>query len=238
MSKTAREREFHRLADSLLRMVGGSIGEKKKEEDKIVIWIGMGRFTSTSRLSSLPGTFESFFVQKARTLGYLVVGVHEYYTSKTCPKCQEFVAQTESIRRLYCSNRKKYMHRDVMAGYNNVNNLRGHVEQQQRPLYLHPVDKDGRHPWRELPKDASGSLQQARSNVGRAGCAGRAGRAGSKRQAEEDGDADQETGGKRTKATMAKQKAATTKNKAAAIAAQAERLPTSVTSSWSDARIS
>jgi len=67
MSKKARALEFHRLADSLLRMVGGSIGEKRKEEDKVVIGIGMGRFTSTSRLSSLHGTFESYFIQKVTT---------------------------------------------------------------------------------------------------------------------------------------------------------------------------
>jgi hypothetical protein len=64
MSKKARQREFERLTDSLLRMVGGSIDEKKKEDAKVVIGIGMGRFTSTSRLSSLHGTFESYFIQK------------------------------------------------------------------------------------------------------------------------------------------------------------------------------
>lgn len=67
MSKKARMMEFHQLADSLLRMIGGSIGEKKKEEDLVVIGIGMGQFTSTSRLSSLHGSFQSFFVQKVTT---------------------------------------------------------------------------------------------------------------------------------------------------------------------------
>ncbi|KAK5814307.1 hypothetical protein F5H01DRAFT_22909 [Linnemannia elongata] len=64
MAKKARQREFERLADSLLRMVGGSIGERKKDDAKVVIGIGMGRFTSTSGLSSLHGTFESYFIQK------------------------------------------------------------------------------------------------------------------------------------------------------------------------------
>ncbi|KAF8941741.1 hypothetical protein BGZ47_007241 [Haplosporangium gracile] len=199
MSKEARAEEFHRLADSLLRMVGDSIGERK-EEDKVVIEMGVGRFTSTSRLSSLHGTFESFFIQKARTLGYLIVGVHKYYTSKRCPnRC------------------KKYMHRDIMAGHNIVNILRSHVEQQQRPLYLQPVDKDDQYPWLERgceiaarPKDAPISLKQVSSNGSRAG------RADRKRQAEEDGDADKGKDSKRTKATMAKQKATTTKSKMAA----------------------
>ncbi|OAQ26276.1 hypothetical protein K457DRAFT_706861 [Linnemannia elongata AG-77] len=218
MSKKARQREFERLTDSLLRMVGGSIGEKKKEDAKIVIGIGMGRFTSTSRLSSLHGTFESYFIQKARSLGYLVVGVHEFYTSKKCPTCGNFVGQAESIWRLYCYHCKKYMHRDVMAGHNIVNIVRSHVEQQERPLYLHPVDKDGHYPWLEhgcetaaQPRDAPSSLKQASSSGGRAG------RAGRKRRAEADGNA--ERGGKRTKATMAKGKgkATTTKDKANAM---------------------
>ncbi|KAF9947469.1 hypothetical protein BGZ72_010527, partial [Mortierella alpina] len=85
MSKKARDREYERLTDALLRMVGGTIGEQRKDEDKVVIGVGLGQFTSTSRLSSLHGTFESYFIHKARSLGYLVVGVNEYYTSKRCP---------------------------------------------------------------------------------------------------------------------------------------------------------
>ncbi|KAG0058349.1 hypothetical protein BGZ92_007193, partial [Podila epicladia] len=90
-AKAAREEEYHRLTDGLLRMVGGSIGAKKKDEDKVVIGIGLGNFKSMSRLSSLHGTFMTYFVKKARSLGYLVVGVNELYTSKKCPKCKNFV---------------------------------------------------------------------------------------------------------------------------------------------------
>ena len=64
MSQKARQREFERLADSLLRMVGGSLGERRREEDIVVIAIGMGRFTSASRLSSLHSTFEDYFIHK------------------------------------------------------------------------------------------------------------------------------------------------------------------------------
>ncbi|KAF8920072.1 hypothetical protein BGZ58_004460 [Dissophora ornata] len=74
--------------------------------------------------------------KSARALGYLVIGVHEYYTSKKCPRCLQFVAQTKSIRRLYCTYCKKSMHRDVLAGHNIVNILKSHVEKQERPLYL------------------------------------------------------------------------------------------------------
>ncbi|KAF9319607.1 hypothetical protein BG003_008714 [Podila horticola] len=170
LAQRARVEEYYRLADGLLRMVGGSIGTRKKDEDKVIIGIGLGRFTSTSRLSSLHGTFEAFFVNKARALSYLVVGVNEVYTSKKCPKCAQFVAQTKNLRRLYCGHHcKKYMHRDVMAGHNTCNILRGHIK-KERPDYLQPVDQYGNYPWKEKeskhkaqPKSAPGPSQQASS---------------------------------------------------------------------------
>lgn len=103
-----------------------------------------------------------------------------------------------------------------MAAHNITNILRGHVEKQERPMYLHPVDKDNNHPWLERegksaspPKDTPGPSQQASSSGGRAG---RASRAGRKRQTGEDGDADKEKGGKRIKAIVTKKKATTIKD--------------------------
>ncbi|KAG0098493.1 hypothetical protein BGZ93_011315 [Podila epicladia] len=212
LARRAREEEYHRLADGLLRMVGGSIGTKKKGEDKVIIGIGLGRFASTSRLSSLHGTFEAFFVNKARALGYLVVGVNEYYTSKKCPKCGQFVAQTKNLRRLYCRHCKKYMHRDVMAGHNICNILQGHIK-QERPDYLQPVDQYGNYPWKESrskhkvqPKSASGPSQQASSGGGEDGhgvC--------KRRASEGDDENDSKKCGKRPKAVVGKRK--TTMNK-------------------------
>lgn len=34
-----------------------------------------------------------------------------------------------------------------MAGHNMVNAVQGHLLHQQRPLYLQPVDEQGRYPW-------------------------------------------------------------------------------------------
>ncbi|CAO3571066.1 unnamed protein product [Mortierella alpina] len=69
--------------------VGGTIGERRKDEDKVVIGVGLGQFTSTSRLSSLHGTFEAYFIAKARSSGYLVIGVNAYYTYGKYPWLQE-----------------------------------------------------------------------------------------------------------------------------------------------------
>ncbi|KAG0222161.1 hypothetical protein BGW42_006817, partial [Actinomortierella wolfii] len=63
-AKRARQEEFGRIADSLLRMVGGSIGERRKEDNKVIIGIGLGRFTSKNRLSSLHDSFQGYFVSK------------------------------------------------------------------------------------------------------------------------------------------------------------------------------
>ena len=63
-AKRARQQEYNQLADGLLRMIGGTIGEKRKPENKVIIGIGTGRFQSTSGLSSLHSTFEKFFIRK------------------------------------------------------------------------------------------------------------------------------------------------------------------------------
>jgi len=63
----ARDQEFRRIADSLLRMVGGSIGRKRADEDKVVIAIGLGQFSSKVRLSSLYESFQSYFVKLVST---------------------------------------------------------------------------------------------------------------------------------------------------------------------------
>jgi len=79
-----------------------------------------------------------------------VVGVNEYYTSKRCPVCEDFVGQVD-LRRFYCSKCKVFMHRDVMAGHNMANAVRGHLLTQQRPRYLQPRDVNRNYPWEETP---------------------------------------------------------------------------------------
>ncbi|KAF9342531.1 hypothetical protein BGX34_008005, partial [Mortierella sp. NVP85] len=107
-----------------------------------------------------------------RSLGYVVIGVNEYYTSKRCPECHQFVGQME-IRRLYCSNCKVKFHRDVMAGENIANIVQSYLVDQRRPLYLQPYDADGNYPW-ELATtsssndQASSSCDQASSSSGQA----------------------------------------------------------------------
>ncbi|GJJ67737.1 hypothetical protein EMPS_00083 [Entomortierella parvispora] len=147
-ARKARRQEFRTIANRLLGLVGGSIGARRDESNHVIIGIGLSSFSSKMRLSSLDGSFLAYFVQLARSLGYVVVGVNEFYTSKKCPGCEGFVGQVD-LRRLYCPKCKVYMHRDVMAGHNMANIVRSHLVSQQRPKYLQPVDVNGEYPWED-----------------------------------------------------------------------------------------
>ncbi|KAK3810077.1 MAG: hypothetical protein J3Q66DRAFT_391248 [Benniella sp.] len=163
-AERAREAEYSLITERLLNMVGGSAGRLRRPEQKVAIGIGLSRFSSHIRLSSLDSSFTSYFVQKVRSLGYIVIGVNEYYTSKRCPECHQFVGQME-IRRLYCSNCKVKFHRDVMAGENIANIVQSYLVHQRRPLYLQPYDADGNYPW-ELTATSSSSDQASSSTSG------------------------------------------------------------------------
>ncbi|KAF8945173.1 hypothetical protein BGZ47_003134 [Haplosporangium gracile] len=149
----ARQYEYQLLADRLFGILGGSIGRRYDSSNPALIGVGLGQFSVKSGLSSLHSTFLNYFIQKARSLGYIVVGLNEYYTSKKCPHCGHFVAQV-SPRRFFCHNYHCYHHRDVMAAENMANIVQGYLVQQERPLYLQPVAPDGSYPWLEAPTPA------------------------------------------------------------------------------------
>ena len=88
------------------------------------------------------------------SLGYLVVGVNEFYTSKKCPRCTNFVGQA-TIRRLYCKTCRMYLHRDVMAAENICKIVQGYVRGHGRPLSLQPRNSDGTYPWLETRSSAN-----------------------------------------------------------------------------------
>ncbi|KAG0262907.1 hypothetical protein BGZ95_003941, partial [Linnemannia exigua] len=160
----AKEQEFNLMANQILKLVGGSIGAKRDDKNMVVIAIGLGQFAPGSRLSSLHGVFMRFFVPLARSLNYIVVGINEFYTSKKCPICLDFVAQVE-IRRLYCKNCRTFFHRDVMAGHNIANIARGYLLEQERPEYLHPVDQDGNFPWKKTSVGAGAASSSSSTSA-------------------------------------------------------------------------
>lgn len=99
-----------------------------------------------------------------RSLGYIVVGIEEYYTSKKCPSCNEFVAQV-TLRQLFCPHCGKYYHRDVMAAENMSNVVQGYLLKQERPLYLQPKTADGKYPWVESSSEQGATVGTGKSTA-------------------------------------------------------------------------
>ncbi|KAG0082841.1 hypothetical protein BGZ92_011317 [Podila epicladia] len=155
-AERAQEEEFLRVTNSLLKMVGGSIDERIREDQKVVIAIGLAKFVSKNGPPSLDGSFQDFFMRKACSLGYTVVGINEYYTRQRCLDCEGFVCKTNEWRRLYCQPCKKIWQRDVMASKNMCHAVKSHLVHQRRPFYLQPQRVDGTFLWMECS-----SLQSA-----------------------------------------------------------------------------
>ncbi|KAK5828979.1 hypothetical protein F5H01DRAFT_12584 [Linnemannia elongata] len=64
----AKQAEYQALAERLLNVVGGSLGrrvEDNEDKDPILFGVGLGQFSSNSKLSTLHSTFLSYFVQTA-----------------------------------------------------------------------------------------------------------------------------------------------------------------------------
>jgi len=65
--KKAQEAEYCIMTDRLMKMFGGSIGRRRREDENILIAVGNSDFTNNKGLSSMDGSFLSFFVQKVST---------------------------------------------------------------------------------------------------------------------------------------------------------------------------
>ncbi|KAG0322448.1 hypothetical protein BG000_002906 [Podila horticola] len=125
-------------------------------KDKVLFVIGLDKFVSNSKLTSLHGTFGAQLIKSARVCGFAVTGINEYYTSQKCPlddpvdlanPCEHgFIARCNT-RRCYCAKCCMFFHRDVMACQNMIRAAQGHLTQQQRPLYLQPMDDNGDPVW-------------------------------------------------------------------------------------------
>ncbi|KAF8939596.1 hypothetical protein BGZ58_009202 [Dissophora ornata] len=146
-AKVCRKEEFYKVAEGLLNMIGGSVGRPRMPHQHVVIAVGLAKFTASQGPPSLDGTFQAFFVRLARSLGYLVIGINEYYSSKRCPICHDFVCATSDWRTIYCKTCKRFQQRDVMASGNMNNAIKDHLIHQRRPLYLQPRRQDGSYPW-------------------------------------------------------------------------------------------
>ncbi|KAF9922721.1 hypothetical protein FBU30_007142 [Linnemannia zychae] len=74
-SELCRKEEFYKVAEGQLNMIGGSVGRLRMLHQRTVIAIGLAKFTSLHGPPGLDGTFQAFFINLARSLGYLVVAL-------------------------------------------------------------------------------------------------------------------------------------------------------------------
>ncbi|KAF8967801.1 hypothetical protein BGZ46_000086 [Entomortierella lignicola] len=137
----AHKAEFALLTDRLLSMVGSSIGKKRSEGHKVVIGVGLGRFGTHTKLTSLHSAFGSYFIAKAGTITQLYCGWSERPSSA---QTVNDVGPKHST--LLC------FHRDQMAARNMVSVINGHLDPgvrrpngnlgsgHRRPVYLCPID--------------------------------------------------------------------------------------------------
>ncbi|KAG0357640.1 hypothetical protein BGZ54_000260 [Gamsiella multidivaricata] len=153
-AEVCRKEEFYKVTNGLLNMIGGSVGRPRLPHQHVAIAIGLAKFTAVQGPPALNSTFEAFFVNLARSLDYLVLGINEHYSSKKCPVCHGFVCATSNWRTLYCKTRKCFRQRYVMASANMNNAIKAHLIHQQRPLYLQPQRQDGSYPWMNVAADS------------------------------------------------------------------------------------
>ncbi|KAF9967826.1 hypothetical protein BGZ70_008054, partial [Mortierella alpina] len=61
-AQLSREEEFFKVAEGLLNMVGGFVGQPSQPHQHIVIAVGLAKFTASHGPPSLDSKFESYFV--------------------------------------------------------------------------------------------------------------------------------------------------------------------------------
>ncbi|KAG0292737.1 hypothetical protein BGZ96_003761 [Linnemannia gamsii] len=181
MTKKARQEEFYKLADSLLRMVGGSIGEKKKKDQIVVVGIGMG---GHARLAIWSSEYTSIIAARNAPPANVLSGRRRASVAFTAPLSQVHA-----------------------PGYHGKAQHRQYPQEprgEPRETAVLAACRQGwqNYPWHERgrastagQKDAPGPSQQATSTS-----------SGTlKRQAKKGSEPDLDKATKRTKATVAKQ---------------------------------
>ncbi|KAF9132445.1 hypothetical protein BGX30_012656 [Mortierella sp. GBA39] len=147
----ARQEEFNAIAERLLNVVGGSQSRRVgdgPDADPILIGIGLCKFFLQDWSFLLGLLFLTYFVRTAHALGYEVVRLNEHHTSKKCPRCEQFVAQV-TFRSLYCFPCKRNYLRDTTATERMSRIVLERLQNQERPIYLQPINADAHTPGRE-----------------------------------------------------------------------------------------
>ncbi|KAI7819638.1 hypothetical protein BC939DRAFT_459833 [Gamsiella multidivaricata] len=113
---------------------------------KLVLWVvGLGKFGTSSGLTSLHGTFSAKLISAFRTRGHAVcpfngpVGPSRKYD-------HGFVGRV-NMRSMYCLACQMPFHRDSMAAQNMVRAAQYRLFKGIRPAELQPLDSNGQPIW-------------------------------------------------------------------------------------------
>ncbi|KAF9288572.1 hypothetical protein BGZ68_010950 [Mortierella alpina] len=130
---------------AILRLVDDpAVHEARRREvwePQVVFAIGLGSFDSQTGLSSKHSQFEKRFISRVRSMGYSVLGVHEYFTSAKCPRtgCDNFLESIPKCRSRYCRGCQAYFDRDVVGSENIASICQSHIRHQRRPNKFKPT---------------------------------------------------------------------------------------------------
>ncbi|KAF9949650.1 hypothetical protein BGZ72_008598 [Mortierella alpina] len=130
---------------AILRLVDRpGVHEARRREDwepQVVFAVGLGSFDTQTGLPSKHSQFEKRFILRVQSMGYSVLGVHEYYTSAKCPRdgCDTFLESIPKSRSKYCRGCQAYFDRDVVGSENIGTICQAHVRQQSRPNKFKPT---------------------------------------------------------------------------------------------------
>ena len=113
-AKQGYKSELQKIHHALFKMLGGDSTHKGEVNHNRFIFLGNAGFGTGKGLHTV---MEKGLVKKARSLGYRVLVVDEYYSSQKCCRCG---GQCEAIgmRVKHCSSCDIYFHRDLLAAEN------------------------------------------------------------------------------------------------------------------------
>ncbi|KAF9271428.1 hypothetical protein BGZ68_003654 [Mortierella alpina] len=130
---------------AIMRLAGHpSVNEGQRKAANganVVFAIGLGSFNTQTGLPSKHSELERRFIIRVQSLGYDVVGVHEYFTSAKCPRhgCNAFLEQVKKTRTKYCRNCQAFLDRDKVGSENIATICRAHMRHQTRPDKYKPA---------------------------------------------------------------------------------------------------
>ncbi|KAF9962440.1 hypothetical protein BGZ72_004808 [Mortierella alpina] len=125
-------------------MVGHNESDKFDPTDQpVVLCVGLATFNSQTGMPSKHSVLEARLVKKMKSLGYPVVGCHEYFTSAKCPRpmCNSFLRNVGRTRSRYCPTCRMHFDRDAVGGENIGRICQAQLERQQRPSKYMPAPR-------------------------------------------------------------------------------------------------